>query len=180
MAPSPDGIVVVTIPYHELVPSFYLNIIFRIKLYASQVADSVVIDVVVDRRQCGFIRNLYFLAKWMNDKLPQTCGFIRTSPNKPGWMKIFPAAVCGFIRNLYFLAEWMNNFLPQTCDFIRNLPNLQGWMKISPAAVCGFIRNLYFLAKWMKNLLPQTYNVEKERELLYEARISDNQDSGSR
>jgi hypothetical protein len=32
----------------------------------------------------------------------------------------------------------------------------------------------------MNDLLPQTYNVEKERELLYEARISDNQDPGSR
>jgi hypothetical protein len=36
---------------------------------------------------CGFIRNLYFLAKGMNNLLPQAFGFIRTLPNKPGWMK---------------------------------------------------------------------------------------------
>jgi len=85
----------------------------------------------------------------MNNLLPQFFGFIRTLPNKPGWMKIFPVAVCGFIRNLYFLAKWMNDLLPQTLGFIRTSPNLPGWMKISPAAVCGFIRNLLVLAKWM-------------------------------
>ena len=54
MAPSPDGIVVVTIPYHELVPSFYLNIIFRIKLYASVMT----------------VCTLVFLWSWNNYMLP--------------------------------------------------------------------------------------------------------------
>ena len=100
---------------------------------------------------CGFIRNLYFLARRMNDLLPQSCGFIRNSPNLPGWMKISPAAVCGFIQNLLVLAKWMNNLLPQFFGFIRTLPNKPGWMKIFPVAVCGFIRNQYFLARWVND-----------------------------
>jgi hypothetical protein len=77
---------------------------------------------------CGFIRNLLFLAKWMNNLLPQFFGFIQTLPNLPGWMKIFPVADCGFIRNMYFLAKWMNNLLPQFFGFIRTSPNLPEWM----------------------------------------------------
>jgi hypothetical protein len=72
---------------------------------------------------CEFIQNLYFLARRMNDLLPQALGFIRNLPNKPKWMKISPVAVCGFIRTLYFLAKWMNDLLPQALGFIRNLPN---------------------------------------------------------